>query len=79
MLIANLLPCSQRIVISGFPIVDQAPIAIRRLNEDTARAAMFEPNRFREQASYWSRVSRSRQELEVALRPYETATLDLGG
>jgi hypothetical protein len=46
---------------------------VRRLNEDTAELAMFEPERFRASAS----ASASAESLsELMLAPYETVRID---
>lgn len=70
-LVASLLPSTQRVTVGPLPA---GSAAVRRLNDSTARLAMFEPERFRD-----VRETRplSRGELEFVLRPYETVCLDI--
>jgi hypothetical protein len=71
LLVANLLPRAQRVSIGPLPA---GALALRRLNEETAHAAMFQPHRFREPLESSPFAG---GELVVELAPYETAFLDV--
>jgi hypothetical protein len=71
LMVANLLPTSQRVTIGPLPA---GKAAVRRLNEGTAHLAMFEPEAFRDLCESWPLAG---GEIILALGPYETASLDI--
>jgi len=70
-LAANLLPTTQRVTVGPLPA---GRATVRRLNENTAHLAMFEPELFRGSCESWPLVG---GEIVLALSPYETACLDI--
>ncbi len=71
-LVASLVPARRRVVLEGLP---RATLSLRRLNELTAPAALFELERFRASAEV---VGTSSGSLTLELLPYEIARIDLG-
>jgi hypothetical protein len=69
-LVANLLPSRQRVTVG--PLTG-GTAAVRRLNEDTAYLAMFEPKRFRELREP---LVISHGQADLILGPYEVVRLD---
>lgn len=70
-LAANLLPTAQRVTVGPLPA---GRATVRRLNENTAHMAMFEPELFRGSRESWPMAG---GEIVLALGPYETACLDI--
>jgi hypothetical protein len=66
-LIANLTSEPARIELAGAP----GDTGVRRLNEDTAESAMFEPDRFRSARAPAEPIG------ELDLAPYETVRVDI--
>ena len=70
-LVASLVASNQRVTVGPFRA---GAAAVRRLNDGTARLAMFEPERFRELRES---LPLSSGEFDLALGPYETVCLDI--
>jgi hypothetical protein len=71
-LASNLTPFVQQVSVGPLPI---GSASVRRLNEDTTRLAMFEPERFRQVRESTPLIGK---EVSLSLKPYETVRLDVG-
>jgi D-apionolactonase len=72
LLLACLVPGEQHVVLEGLP---DGTASVRRLNEDTAEAALLDPEAFRSSKGEALAVSGGR--LELDLLPFELARFDL--
>lgn len=71
-LLANLTPGDQAVTIEP---ISSPQVSLRRLNVETARDAMFDPERFR---SNWTAVDVTDGKLRLELDPYETIRVEAG-
>lgn len=67
LLVANLTSARLGLELTGAPAAGR----VRRLSEDTAHSAMFEPERFRVAEAQSEPIG------ELALAPYETVRIDM--
>ena len=71
LLVASLVPAAQDVTLVGLP---DGTALLRRLNESTAEAALFDPEGFRSAAE---RVAQAGSRLELGLAPFEVVHVDL--